>query len=156
MPHGQVEPTGRRHFLDWFLGTAVGALVGSILFPILSYLRPPHVPEASTAEVEAGAVNDPEFLEKGFKIVPFGHDPVIVVRVAAGEFRAMGATCTHLDCIVEFRSEQQVFFCNCHNGRFDLSGRVVSGPPPKPLTEYQVHVVRQAGNQQGIVVVSRA
>ena len=156
MPHGQVEPTGRRRFLDWFLGTAVGALAGSILFPVLSYLRPPDVPEASTAEVEAGATNDPEFLDKGFKIVPFGPEPVIVVRVSAGEFRAMGATCTHLDCIVEFRSEQEVFHCNCHNGRFDLSGRVVSGPPPKPLTEYQVHVVRRAGNQQGVVVVSRA
>ena len=26
-----------------------------------------------------------------------------------------------------------------HNARFDLDGRVLSGPPPRPLQEYQVH-----------------
>jgi Rieske Fe-S protein len=146
----------RRRFLNWFLGTSAGALVGSILFPILAFLRPPLIAEAATAEVEAGLVNDPEFLDRGFKVVPLGSEPVIVVRLAEGEFRALAATCTHLDCIVEYRADQKVLWCNCHNGRFDLSGRNIAGPPPRPLETYQVHVVQRRPGQAGTVVVSRA
>jgi Rieske Fe-S protein len=146
----------RRRFLNWFLGTSAGALVGSILFPILAFLRPPLIAEAATAEVEAGLVNDPEFLDRGFKVVPLGSEPVIVVRLAEGEFRALAATCTHLDCIVEYRADQKVLWCNCHDGRFDLSGRNIAGPPPRPLETYQVHVVQRRPGQAGTVVVSRA
>ena len=146
----------RRRFLNWFLGTSAGALVGSILFPILAFLRPPLIAEAATAEVEAGLVNDPEFLDRGFKVVPLGSEPVIVVRLAEGEFRALAATCTHLDCIVEYRADQKVIWCNCHDGRFDLSGRNIAGPPPRPLETYQVHVVQRRPGQAGTVVVSRA
>jgi len=142
--------------LNWFLGTSAGAMIGSILFPILSYLRPPVVAEAATAEVEAGLVNDPEFLDKGFKVVPLGAEPVIVVRVSETEFRALAATCTHLDCIVEYRAALNVLWCNCHNGRYDLTGRVIAGPPPRPLDVYQVHVVQRRPGQPGTVVVSKA
>lgn len=150
------EPSPRRRFLNWFLGTSIGALLASIVFPILSYLKPPATAEAATAEVEAGPVNDPAFLDRGFKIVPFGADPVIVVRVTESDFRALSATCTHLDCIVEYRSELQVLWCNCHNGRFDLTGRNIAGPPPRPLTPYQVHVVQRRPGQPATVVVSKA
>jgi Rieske Fe-S protein len=151
-----TEAPERRRFLNWFLGTSAGALVGSILFPILAYLRPPVIAEAATAEVEAGPVNDPEFLDKGFKVVPLGSDPVIVIRVSETEFRALSATCTHLDCIVEYRAAQNVIWCNCHNGRFDLTGRNIAGPPPRPLEVYQVHVVQRRPGQPATVVVSKA
>jgi Rieske Fe-S protein len=150
------EVPARRRFINWFLGTSAGALAGSILLPILSFLRPPVVAEAATTEVEAGSVNDPEFLERGFKIVPLGAEPVIVVRLSEGEFRALGATCTHLDCIVEYRADQNVIWCNCHDGRFDLSGHNIAGPPPRPLEQYRVHVVQRRPGQPGTVVVSRA
>jgi Rieske Fe-S protein len=29
-----------------------------------------------------------------------------------------------------------VIWCACHNGRFDLDGRVLAGPPPRPLEKY--------------------
>ena len=148
--------SGRRRFVNWFLGTSAGALAAAIVFPILRYLSPPRVAEAATAEVEAGAVNDPAFLDRGFKIVPFGAEPVIVVRVSETDFRATGATCTHLDCIVEYRPDQRILWCNCHNGRFDLTGRNIGGPPPKPLTPYVVHVVKRRPGEPGTVVVSKA
>jgi Rieske Fe-S protein len=147
--------SGRRRFVNWFLGTSAGALAASIVFPILRFLSPPEVAEAATAEVEAGAVNDPEYLDKGFKIVPFGAEPVIVVRLSDTDFRAMGATCTHLDCIVEYRPDQEIIWCNCHNGRFDLTGRNIGGPPPKPLPPYEVHVVQRRPDHPGTVVVSK-
>ena len=101
----------RRRFIDWFLGTSSGVLLVSILYPVMRFLTPPKVREATTDEVDAGAENDPELLEKGYKIVRFGEEPVIVVRTADGGFHAFTATCTHLDCIVEYRRPQNAHAC---------------------------------------------
>ena len=135
------SPPGRRTFLNWLLGTSGGALLLSAFYPVARYLNPPRIPEASTNQVEAGRVDDAAYREKGFKIVRFGMDPVIVVRVGEQEFRAFAATCTHLDCIVEYRADRKLLWCNCHNGQYDLQGQVVGGPPPRPLASYATHIV---------------
>jgi Rieske Fe-S protein len=146
----------RRSFLNWLLGTSVGALCASLLYPVARFVSPPEIPEASTRQVEAGAVNDPELLDKGFKILRFGNEPVILVRLGDEDFRAFAATCTHLDCIVEFHRAEERIWCNCHNGEYDLRGRVVAGPPPKPLEAFKVDLVAKAAGQPKTVVVSRA
>jgi Rieske Fe-S protein len=33
-----------------------------------------------------------------------------------------------------------VIWCACHNGKYDLNGHNISGPPPRPLEEYRVIV----------------
>ena len=163
----EVSPSiERRRFLTWFLGTTGGAFLVSVLYPILRYVSPPRIPEASTSEVEVGPVNDPELVEKGFKIVHFGADPVIVVKLSDTDLRAFSASCTHLDCIVqydpgskeivEFRKTKQLIWCNCHNGVYDLTGRNIAGPPPKPLTPYRVHLVAKGPGQPASVVVGKA
>ena len=146
----------RRSFVNWFLGTSSGALLGSIALPVLRFLSPPRVPEAATHEVEAGSTHDPELLDKGFKIVRFGAEPVIVIRVGESDFRAFAGTCTHLDCIVEFQKPEQRIWCNCHNGGYDLSGVVTTGPPPKPLEVFQVGLSDVGADRPRRVIVSRA
>jgi len=142
----------RRRFINWFLGTSLGALGASVLYPLVRYISPPRIPEPSTAQVEAGPADDPAFREKGFKIVRFGADPVIVVRAAESDFRAFSATCTHLDCIVGFQKERNRIWCNCHGGTYDLTGRNVAGPPPRPLTAFKVNLVAKSGGAPTIVV----
>ena len=146
----------RRRFIDWLLGTSFGALLLSVAYPIARYISPPQVPEATTHEVEVGPVNDPELMEKGFKIIRFGEDPVIVVRVAEGDVRAFTATCTHLDCIVEYQKPEQRIYCNCHGGEYDLTGRNVAGPPPRPLKRLQVDLVQASSGSVPKIVVSRS
>ena len=145
----------RRRFVEWFLGTSAGALAASVLYPTVRFLDPPRLAERSVQQVEVGPANDPDLVAKGFKIVRFGNEPVIVVRAGEGDFRAFAATCTHLDCIVEYRPDRGMIWCNCHNGAYDLTGRNVAGPPPRPLTPFVVHTVAQAGGTP-VLVVARA
>ena len=112
------------------------------------------IAEANTNQVEAGQVNDPQLLDKGYKIVHFGADPVILVKAADNDFRAFSATCTHLDCIVGYQKEQTRIYCNCHGGTYDLQGRNVAGPPPRPLTPYKVNLVAK-GSDPSLIVVSK-
>ncbi|MEW5883611.1 MAG: ubiquinol-cytochrome c reductase iron-sulfur subunit [Armatimonadota bacterium] len=46
--------------------------------------------------------------------------------------------CTHLGCRIRFQEEKDRYFCPCHGGVFDSEGKVVSGPPPKPLSRHEV------------------
>jgi Rieske Fe-S protein len=57
-----------------------------------------------------------------------------------GQYRALSATCTHLSCTVQYRGDLRQVWCACHNGMYDLAGRNLSGPPPRPLEQYDVHV----------------
>ena len=59
-------------------------------------------------------------------------------RLATGELKAFSATCTHLDCTVQYRKDMGLIWCACHNGRYDMNGKNVAGPPPRPLEEYRV------------------
>lgn len=149
---GTIPDPDRRRLLNWFLGTSFGALLASIVYPVARFLNPPEVETAATNEVDAGAANDPEFVAKGYKIVRFGSEPVIVVRVGETDFRAFSAVCTHLACIVEYLKANQIIHCNCHNAQFNLQGQVVGGPPPKPLPPFGVHVVAGAEGSARVIV----
>jgi cytochrome b6-f complex iron-sulfur subunit len=151
-PEKALPAPDRRRFINWFLGTSVGALVVSILYPVLRYVTPPRIAEATANEVEAGDASDAELREKGFKIIRFGADPVILVRAADTKLYAFSATCTHLDCIVGFQKEQNRMWCNCHGGAYDLTGRNVAGPPPRPLTPFKVNLVSRGSGPETIVV----
>ena len=45
------------------------------------------------------------------------------------DFVALSSTCPHLGCQVHWEPQHDRFFCPCHNGTFDRSGRATSGPP---------------------------
>jgi len=49
--------------------------------------------------------------------------------------------CTHLGCKVSWSDSKQRFLCPCHGGQYDLSGRVVAGPPPAPLNRLSMRTV---------------
>jgi Rieske Fe-S protein len=150
-----IDPQ-RRRLLDWLLGTSLGGLLVAVAYPVVRFMIPPVVPEAASNLIVAGATNDPELVKSGFKIIRFGAEPVILIRVSSTDFRAFAATCTHLDCVVEYQKQHERIWCNCHNGQYDLNGRNVAGPPPKPLEQYQVHLVSQGPERPATIVVSRS
>lgn len=128
----------RRTFLNRLLGVWATGVVASILYPILRYVVPPDVPEAATQSVTAGQAST--LLPNSGRVVPFGSTPAIVIRTPAGEYRAFSAVCTHLSCTVQYRPDLQHIWCACHNGHYDLYGRNIAGPPPRPLEPYDVNL----------------
>ena len=131
-------PEGRRNILRWILGGGFTASVISFLFPAFKFMNPPAVPEAAVNEVAAGKVGD--LKANSGKIVKFGTRPVLLIHASETSWRAFSAVCTHLNCTVQYQEASHQIWCACHNGLYDMNGRVVSGPPPKPLEEYTVHV----------------
>ena len=132
-----VDLTGRRRFLDYLLGTSVVATMGAIIYPILKFMSPPPIIEAMQNSVEGGKLT--ELPVNSGKIFKFGSKPGILVRTEAGELKAFSAVCTHLECIVQYRPDTKQIWCACHNGQYNLSGKNIGGPPPRPLEEYKVN-----------------
>jgi Rieske Fe-S protein len=130
---------GKRDFLKVVMAGGLLAWLAAILYPLFSYMKPPKQAEVEISSVKVGKVKDIE--KDSGTIVRYGNRPVILVRTSAGEFRAFSATCTHLDCTVQYRKDMGMIWCACHNGRYDLTGRNVAGPPPRPLEEYRVVVL---------------
>jgi cytochrome b6-f complex iron-sulfur subunit len=58
---------------------------------------------------------------------------VVITRQGEGEeasdFLALSSTCPHLGCQVHWEPQNTRFFCPCHNGVFDKSGKGIAGPP---------------------------
>ncbi len=138
----------RRSLLNWFLGTSAGAMCASVLYPIVRYLVPPDIPEAATSRTVAS--REGELKPNEGKIFAFGGRAALLIRGEEGDYKAVSAVCTHLNCTVQYRSDVKQIWCACHNGFYDTNGRNVSGPPPRPLDSYKVNVVN------GEVVVSKS
>jgi cytochrome b6-f complex iron-sulfur subunit len=138
----------RRDFLKIAIGGAAALGTAAIVgFPIARFIQPPPVAESSIRTAVA-ARKDELALNSG-KIFRFGEKPALLIRHPSGEYSALMASCTHLDCIVQFRPENRDIWCACHNGIYDVTGKNVSGPPPRPLEALSVRV---SGDE---VIVSR-
>jgi Rieske Fe-S protein len=144
-PRDPAQPA--RRWINLLLGSGVVASIVSFLYPAIDYMLPPPVAESTSRSVSAAKVG--ELKNNNGKIFKFGSRPALLVRTVEGEYRAFSAVCTHLNCTVQYREDLHEIWCACHNGLYDLEGRNVSGPPPRPLEMFEVHV------QGEDIVVSR-
>jgi cytochrome b6-f complex iron-sulfur subunit len=145
------EPT-RRNALNFLLTIAGLGWLGSVLYPVISYLGPlPMTAPSGPVGLTRAELTKVE--REKFAIIPVGTRRVLVLEDPAGELHALDAKCTHEGCTVRYVSGESLIWCACHNARFDLEGRVLAGPPPRPLSRHGV----QRNADGGIVVsVSKA
>ena len=141
MDNVQSQPVqkSRRDFLKYLLNLGVVGFAASIFYPLIAYLKPPKQNEVVVSSVSAGKLS--AFEKDSGKIIRFGSKPVIVIRTASGDVRAFSAICTHLGCTVQFRKDFGTIWCACHNGKYDLNGKNISGPPPRPLDAYKAIII---------------
>ncbi|MGE5430970.1 MAG: ubiquinol-cytochrome c reductase iron-sulfur subunit [Syntrophomonadaceae bacterium] len=132
------KPQSRRTFIKRLLGLGLMGFAASVLYPLMEYLKPPKQREVEVNSQSAGKIRDYP-LDSG-KIIRFGNKPVIVIRTKEDTFKAFSASCTHLNCTVQYRGDMDAIWCACHNGKYDLTGRNISGPPPRPLDEFKTMI----------------
>lgn len=133
-PEAPSETLSRRGFLSRASSVAMGAglvasygtfaaMAGRFLYPA----RPPLKAWLYVADVARFA--------RGASMsytAPDGATIAIARQGAAGkveDFIALSSTCPHLGCKVHWEGQNQRFFCPCHNGAFDPSGKATEGPP---------------------------
>ena len=61
---------------------------------------------------------------------------VFVLRTSETDTLVLSNKCTHLGCHVNWNTDKQEYICPCHDAQFDIDGKVLGGPPPRPLDRY--------------------
>jgi nitrite reductase/ring-hydroxylating ferredoxin subunit len=126
----------RRRFLCGLAGGGTAALASSAVVPLAAYLGNLH--DEPPPPFLAVPPEQCELAPGTSKLIMYGRIPALVVRTAPpqSELRVFVATCTHFDCIVGYRPEENRIFCACHGGFYDVDGNVTAGPPPRPLRPF--------------------
>lgn len=138
-----------------FLGLATWGIGGVITLglgvPAIVYVAGPALQKAQTQNwIRIGSKNkvalgEPTLFKTKIErktgwIVNEEEISIYVLTENGRDFIAMSNICTHLGCRVRWIDEQQRFFCPCHNGVFGKDGKVISGPPPRPLSQFEVKI----------------
>jgi len=63
-----------------------------------------------------------------------------VVKHADSSVTAFGPQCTHLGCAYHWEDAKSEFLCPCHSSLFAMDGKVVSGPAPRGLDQYETKI----------------
>ncbi|MFQ6071548.1 MAG: ubiquinol-cytochrome c reductase iron-sulfur subunit [Methanosarcinales archaeon] len=133
----------RRKFMQYILA-AIPVLSGGVatLAHLWRYLWPPESALAGPGKELVAEVGDLKVGEAA-EFVYF-NTPAALIHLETGDskenYRALWTKCTHLGCIVKWHPDKKQFICPCHIGIFDAEGNVISGPPPKPLTQLNVEI----------------
>jgi cytochrome b6-f complex iron-sulfur subunit len=131
------KPISRRKFIIYAWIAAAAVVVGELIAGTFAFLWPRRKREQGEKIFVAGKVNDYKIGE----VVAFRRERTFIVRLEGG-FLAMSSICTHLRCIVSWNERIKEFECPCHGGKFNESGEVLTGPPPRPLDLYKLEIAK--------------
>lgn len=151
-PQDVDEEMSRRGFVRTAVVGVTLAYLGAIGYPVYRYLNSPVEKSMAMAAVKDVTLDKADQLLKGTALMfKFGIRPAMLIHHEDDTWVAMDAVCTHMGCTVAFDPARKAIVCACHGGVYDArTGANVSGPPPRPLTQYVVQV------NAGSVTVSRA
>jgi cytochrome b6-f complex iron-sulfur subunit len=131
-----MENSDRRKFLEICLGGIAVLSAAAAAYPVFRYLSP--LPDKSgTTRV---SIPENEIIEGEAKFFQYAGSAAVLLKPRGGNLIALSAVCTHLGCIVQWQKDQQEFLCPCHAGHYTAEGKVISGPPPKPLQKLPIMI----------------
>ena len=67
------------------------------------------------------------------KVVEVDGKKIAAYRDEDGIVHALGPVCTHAGCIVNWNGAERSWDCPCHGARYDINGKVITGPATKNL-----------------------
>lgn len=147
----EAPELSRRSFLGWAiagLGSLIalvlgGAGTGYFLSPIFEKREEDWVDVGPAKDVRPGTPAKIEFVERKRDAwaATERRSAAWVLTSNGRDFIAFDPRCTHLGCPFSWSEQKKQFLCPCHTAVFDVDGRVVMGPPPRPLDRFPVKVV---------------
>ncbi len=131
------QSMSRREFIVNMIMT-IGALLGiaSLLTRFMQFLYPIILP---VKMVEVFAIKRTEIPLNSARPVNLPQGKVMIAN-KENQIQAFSAICTHLACLYQWEDDKKRFHCPCHHGIFALDGKVISGPPPRPLDRIETIV----------------
>ena len=126
----------RRQFLNTLFGGSLLAFFSGTLFPLAKFAFP-----TLGKEPDFVVLNKTDFAaipNNSAKIFAWGGVPGIYLKKEDGSTAALRGVCTHMEWNVAYRPAEKKFYCACHKGWFDETGKNIAGPPPKPLEFFEV------------------
>lgn len=132
----------RRDFFTGLIYGGLASVAAFLAYPMVRFVcheKELPLPKAVTIEkeeIEKLSPNSAVYFQ-------YGYLPGILLKTETGELRAFSAKCTHLDCNVQYQPDSKKFYCACHDGYFDSTGKNIAGPPPSPLVAF---TMKQEGN----------
>ncbi len=133
---GPGESTSRRQFLTWLSRAFLGLWALGGIGVVTTYMGSSENNEGGGRVVRVGPLDALRIGE--IRLIRHGVTPFFVIRTNETSVLALSAVCTHVRCILNVDREHRAIVCPCHEGRFDLRGNVLSGPPPRALPSYEV------------------
>ena len=134
----QDKNVSRRDFIRFLSLVSFGLLTGTASVFLNSLLQEGKLPANS---VKILGLNDLAIGESRSFTIPGKKEPGIIVRLDDNNYVAYGQKCTHLQCPVLWKKDVGKLVCPCHNGAFAVEdGRVLYGPPERPLPQLDVAV----------------
>jgi nitrite reductase/ring-hydroxylating ferredoxin subunit len=140
----------RRSALVWTmraLGGAIAAIVGTIVSGAIASPGLARRRDAWTVAAWLDEIAEGEPLAATVRVArddgydeSESRDVVYLQREPGGGVRALSSVCTHLGCRVAWDARARHFACPCHGGTYDAGGRVVAGPPPRPLARLETRI----------------
>ena len=151
--HFEGESMNRRRALT-VAGQAVGGIAGAIIvLPAVGFAVAPMFEKPKELWESVGPTS--RFAADTYKPVVFtlvegvGEAGKTTAFVRQGspkygekssDYVAISTRCAHLGCPVNFVAASQSFVCPCHGGVYDFQGKVIGGPPVRPLDRFQTRV----------------
>ncbi|MGH7180464.1 MAG: ubiquinol-cytochrome c reductase iron-sulfur subunit [Nitrospiraceae bacterium] len=141
---GTVAPAGpRRTFFIWMIRLIPSVMGLSLVIPLIGYVSGPAFRRRVDSWTAIGKVADlpssePQELEYTSTIkdgwrTTSAKKGVWVVKQTNGEITAFSPLCPHLGCGYRWDASAKQFQCPCHGSVYDVTGKVLAGPAPRPL-----------------------
>lgn len=142
--HGLSTPVGsRRTFFAW-VTKGIAATIGIALgIPLVGYFISPALKRhqktwLAVTEVSELPIGEPRSLDYGITMKDGWMETKTVkavwaVRHADDRVTVYSPICPHLGCGFRWDGKDKKFKCPCHGSVYDISGKVLAGPAPRPL-----------------------
>lgn len=141
---GAAVPEGeRRSFIRWAIGGIAGLIGAGLLIPLAGYVISPALKRRQTSWADVGSVDalqagQPQELEfsstvkDGWRTVA-AKKVIWAVKQSGGNIVTFSPLCPHLGCGFRWDFDEKKFKCPCHGSIYDVTGKVLGGPAPRPL-----------------------